>query len=103
MVTGSWALVTTSSREIMPAVVLVHEKAVQRHHAMLGAGLNVRVNAEGLVVADKSRDRRRVDHHLKDCHPAGLVTARQEQLGDDRLQDRGKLNADLLLLVRERR
>src|SRR5688572_7714367 len=36
--------------------IFLDEKSIQCHHAPLGAGLNVRLNSEGLVVADQSGD-----------------------------------------------
>ena len=72
---------------------------IQREHAQPSAGLDVRGDAEGLVVADQRLDRGRGDHHFKRRHPAGTVHAGQQQLGDDRVDRGGQLGPDLLLLV----
>ena len=52
-----------------------------------------------LVVPDQRRDGRGVDHDFIDGDAARLVDARQQQLGNDRLQHGGKLDADGFLLV----
>src|SRR5437867_182380 len=80
--------------------VFLDQETIQRHHAIFRAGLDVRLNAERLVVANQRGNRRRVDHDFKNGDAARHVHARKEQLRDDRLQNRRKLDADLLLLVR---
>src|SRR5438477_10307087 len=57
-----------------PQLIFVEQETVERDHAVFGSGLDVRVDAEGLVVPNERRDGGRVDHDLKDGDPAGLVT-----------------------------
>src|SRR6266404_359298 len=82
--------------------IFVYQETVQRNHPVLCPGLDVRLNAEGLIVANQRGDGRRIDHDLKDRHAARLVNARDQQLRDDRLHDRRELDADLLLLIRRK-
>ena len=104
MVVGSCDLLMTSSREIMPFRYLSISSESSVTMPVFGAGLDVRLDAESLVVADQRGDGRRVDHDLKGRHAARLVDARNQQLRNDRLQHGGKLDADGFLLVdRERR
>src|SRR4051812_14094522 len=46
-------------------VVFFEQERVQRDHAVLGAGLNIGVNAEALIVANERADRRSVDHDFE--------------------------------------
>src|SRR5437899_2321012 len=79
--------------------IFVYQGTVQRNHPVFCPGLDVRLDTEGLIVANERGDGRRIDHDLKDRDTAGLVNARDQQLRDDRLHDRGELDADLLLLI----
>ena len=72
---------------------------VERVHAVLRAGLDVRGDSEGLAVADEGLNGGRGDHDLERGHASGLVDAGQEHLGDDGDETGGQLGADLRLLV----
>src|SRR5947209_1103701 len=41
--------------------VFINEKTIERDHAVLGAGLNIGLDAEGFIIADEGGDGRRVD------------------------------------------
>src|ERR1051325_9324059 len=60
--------------------IFINQKTVQRHHAVLRAGLDVRLDAECFVVANERGDGRCVDHDFKHRHAARLVNARNQQL-----------------------
>src|SRR6185369_7786065 len=83
-----------------PLLIFVEEKTVQRHHPVLRAGLDIRIDAECFVVTDQRADRGSVYHDFERGDPAGLVDPWQKQLRNDCLQYGGELNPDLLLLVR---
>ena len=59
----------------------------------------VGLDAEGLVVANEGGDGRGVDHDFIDGNAARLINAREQQLGNDCLQNGGELDADGFLLV----
>src|ERR1041385_1613488 len=83
--------------------IFFNQERIQRHHAVLRAGLDVRLNAERFIVANQRGDRRRVDHDFKNGHAARLVDARDQELRDHALQYRGKLDANHFLLVHRKR
>src|SRR5688572_23225893 len=57
-------------------LVLLHKKAIQRDHAILRAGLDVRSDTKSFVVTNKRGDRRSIDHDLENRHPARFVDSR---------------------------
>ena len=72
---------------------------VEELHAELLAGLDGRVDAERLVLADQVGDGGGDHQELITGDAAGLVHAGAQHLADDRQERRGELHAHLLLLV----
>src|SRR5882724_2512735 len=45
--------------------IFINQETVQRYHAVFSAGLNIGLDAEGLVVANERCNRGRIDHDLE--------------------------------------
>src|SRR5688572_8707884 len=45
--------------------ILVHQKAVQRYHAVLGARLNIGLDPEGFVITDQGGNGRSINHDFE--------------------------------------
>ena len=82
-----------------PPLHEVRQRLLHRHHPARRAGLHHRVDLLDLRLADQVPDRVVGDEDLERRDAAAAVGRRHEVLGDDALQRRRELDADLPLLV----
>lgn len=88
-------------RDILRDLAFLHQieqALVHRTHARSTIRRDDAVDLMRLLFADEIADSRIDEHDLESGHDRA-IQARHELLADDRLQDHGKLHADLTLLV----